>query len=155
VPLHIPPLREHPDDITELLNYYVDHFAVHEKLRYRNFGVGAQNYLRNYPWPGNVRELKNMVQRLLILGVGDEISQEEVERTIGGGRLALESSEGFPFSFNQPLREARDQFERAYFEYHLDQHDSNVGKVAKVAEVERTNLYRKLKVLGIEIKQRK
>jgi DNA-binding NtrC family response regulator len=155
VPLHIPPLREHPDDVTELLNFYVDHFAVHEKLQYRHFGVGAQNYLRNYPWPGNVRELKNMVQRLLILGVGDEISQEEVERTIGGGRLVLESTEGFPFSFNQPLREARDQFERAYFEYHLDQHDSNVGKVAKVAEVERTNLYRKLKVLGIEIKQRK
>ncbi len=155
VPLHIPPLREHPDDITELLNYYVDHFAVHEKLQYRHFGVGAQNYLRNYPWPGNVRELKNMVQRLLILGAGDEISQEEVERTIGGGRLVLESAEGFPFSFNQPLREARDQFERAYFEYLLDKHESNVGMVAKVAEVERTNLYRKLKILGIEIKQRK
>ncbi len=155
VPLRIPPLREHPEDITELLNYYVDHFATHEKLPYRHFGVGAQNYLRTYLWPGNVRELKNMVQRLLIMGAGDEIGQNEVERTIGGGRLVLDGTEGFPFSFNQPLRRAREQFEKAYFEYHLDEHESNVGKVSKVTGVERTNLYRKLKVLGIEIKQRK
>jgi two-component system nitrogen regulation response regulator NtrX len=63
VPLHIPPLREHAEDIPDLLNYYVDYFATHEKLPYRRFSVGAQNFLRNYSWPGNVRELKNLVQR--------------------------------------------------------------------------------------------
>ncbi len=155
VPLHIPPLREHHEDVSDLLNYYVDYFATHEKLPYRRFSVGAQNYLRNYSWPGNVRELKNMVQRLLILGAGDEIMQEEVEITIGGGRLAIESGAGFPFSFDQPLRLAREQFERAYFEYQLNKHDGNVGQTAEEAELERTHLYRKLKSLGIEIKQRK
>jgi DNA-binding NtrC family response regulator len=155
VPLQIPPLRDHREDVLDLLNHYVDYFSTHEKLPYRHFGVGAQNYLRNYAWPGNVRELKNMVQRLLILGAGEEIAQEEVESTIGGGRLAMDSGAGLPFSFDQPLRQAREQFEKAYFEYQLDKHEGNVGRTAEVAEIERTHLYRKLKLLGIEIKSRK
>ncbi|MBS1173869.1 MAG: two component, sigma54 specific, transcriptional regulator, Fis family, partial [Proteobacteria bacterium] len=84
MPLRIPPLREHHEDTPDLLSFYVDYFAQHEKLPYRRFSVGAQNFLRNYGWPGNIRELKNLVQRLLILGAGDEISQEEVENAMGG-----------------------------------------------------------------------
>ncbi len=155
VPLQIPALRDHIDDLPDLLNYYVDFFVAHDKLNYRHFSVGAQNFLRNYPWPGNVRELKNMVQRLLILGAGDDITQGEVQNTIGGGKLAAESGAELPFSFDQPLRAAREEFERAYLEYQLNKHEGNVGLAAQEAEMERTHLYRKLKSLGIDVKQRK
>jgi two-component system nitrogen regulation response regulator NtrX len=155
VPLHIPPLREHNEDIPELLRYYVDYFATHEKLPYRRFSVGAQNYMRNYGWPGNVRELKNLVQRVLILGAGDEITQDEVETALGAAPAGpIQSLEGM-VSFDQPLRQAREQFEKAYLEYQLGKHGGNVSKMAKEAGMERTHLYRKLRSLGIEIKERR
>lgn len=155
VPLNIPPLREHPEDVIDLLNFYVDHFVQHEKLPYRHFSVGAQNFLRNYGWPGNVRELKNMVQRLLILGAGDEISQDEVELAVNGRKATEMVDAGGMFSFDQPLRDAREQFEKLYLEYQLEKHEGNVSKTAAEAEMERTHLYRKLKSLGIEIKDKK
>ncbi|MGD8206609.1 MAG: sigma-54 dependent transcriptional regulator [Thiohalocapsa sp.] len=155
VPLHIPPLREHAEDIPELLSYYVDYFATHEKLPYRRFSVGAQNFLRNYSWPGNVRELKNLVQRVLILGAGDEITQTEVESALGSTPpLPTQPLEGM-VSFDQPLRQAREQFEKSYLEYQLEKHSGNVSKMAKEAGMERTHLYRKLRSLGIEIKERR
>lgn len=155
VPLHVPPLREHNEDIPELLNYYVNHFATHEKLAYRRFSVGAQNFLRNYPWPGNIRELRNLVQRILILGAGDDVGQVEVEAALGKGFAAQpQSAEGL-VSFDQPLREAREVFEKAYLEYQLEKHGGNVSKMAKEAGMERTHLYRKLRSLGIEIKERR
>ncbi len=155
VPLQVPPLREHNEDIPELLSYYVDYFATHEKLPYRRFSVGAQNYTRNYAWPGNVLELKNLVQRILILGAGDEISQDEVESALGSPQsVPTQSLEGL-VSFDQPLRQAREQFEKAYLEYQLEKHGGNVSKMAKEAGMERTHLYRKLRSLGIEIKERR
>jgi two-component system nitrogen regulation response regulator NtrX len=155
VPLVVPPLREHAEDIPDLLNYYVDYFATHEKLPYRRFSVGAQNFLRNYSWPGNVRELKNLVQRVLILGAGDEIAQTEVETALGSTPpTPTQPLEGM-VSFDQPLRAAREQFEKAYLEYQLEKHAGNVSKMAKEAGMERTHLYRKLRSLGIEIKERR
>ncbi len=156
VPLHVPPLREHAEDVPELLNFYVDWYVTHEKLPYRHFNVGAQNTLRNHPWHGNVRELKNLVQRLLILGAGSEITQEEVESSLGfpelGGIIGgLES----PVSFNQPLRQAREEFERVYLEYQLKQHEGNISRMAKEVGMERTHLYRKLKSLDIEFKDKR
>jgi len=155
VPLNIPALRDHAEDVSDLLNFYLDYFATHEKLPYRRFSVGAQNFLRNYLWPGNVRELKNLVQRLLILGAGDEISQKEVESALGAPAPAqAQSLEGL-VSFDQPLRQAREQFEKAYLDYQLEKHIGNVSKMAKEAGMERTHLYRKLRSLGVEIKERR
>jgi DNA-binding NtrC family response regulator len=155
VPLNVAPLREHAEDVPDLINYYLDHFATHEKLPYRRFSVGAQNYLRNYSWPGNVRELKNLVQRVLILGAGDEVSQKEVEAALGAPTpVQTHALEGL-VSFDQPLRQAREQFEKAYLDYQLEKHQGNVSKMAKEAGMERTHLYRKLRSLGIEIKERR
>ena len=155
VPLNIPPLRDHAEDVSDLLNFYLDYFATHEKLPYRRFSVGAQNFLRNYGWPGNVRELKNLVQRLLILGAGDEISQKEVEGTLGAPTPMLAQPLDGLVSFDQPLRQAREQFEKAYLDYQLEKHAGNVSKMAKEAGMERTHLYRKLRSLGVEIKERR
>jgi len=155
VPLHVPAVREHAEDVPELLSYYVDYFASHEKLPYRRFSVGAQNFLRNYAWPGNVRELKNLVQRVLILGAGEEISQEDVENALGATPAAPPQPMEGLVSFDQPLRQAREQFEKAYLDYQLEKHAGNVSKMAKEAGMERTHLYRKLRSLGIEIKERR
>jgi DNA-binding NtrC family response regulator len=155
VPLNVPPLRDHAEDVPDLLNYYLDQFAIHEKLPYRRFSVGAQNFLRNYGWPGNVRELKNLVQRVLILGQGDEIAQKEVESALGApAQGQVQPLEGL-VSFDQPLRQAREQFEKAYLDYQLEKHAGNVSKMAKEAGMERTHLYRKLRSLGVEIKERR
>lgn len=155
VPLHIPPLREHHEDVPELLAYYVDWLATHERLPYRHFSVAAQNFLRNHAWHGNVRELKNLVQRTLILGTGEDVLQDEIEGIIG----TLPTLQGFEtepqVSFDQPLREAREQFEKAYLEHQLRKHAGNVSKMAKEVGMERTHLYRKLRSLGVEIKDRR
>jgi len=147
VPLRIPALREHAEDIPELLDYYVDWFASHDNLPYRSFSVAAQNRLRNHQWAGNVRELMNLVQRLLILGSDDEVSLDDVEMALG-----VQRSDQPDAAFLMPLREARAQFEKAYFEYHLQSDNGNLGYVARKAGIERTHLYRKLRALGIRTK---
>jgi DNA-binding NtrC family response regulator len=148
VPLRVPPLREHRDDVPELVNFYLDWFVEHERLPYRRFTIGALNLLRNYAWPGNIRELKNLVQRLLILHRTGDIDVAEVEQALGAQRPVGEDVG--EAAFQMPLREARDRFERAYLEYHLKRTGGNVSEVATYAQMERTHLYRKLKGLGID-----
>ena len=156
VPLQVPALRERIEDIPELLRYYADFFANRDKLPYRQFPVAVQNRLRNYPWPGNLRELRNLVQRLLILGTTAEVTIEEVELALG---TAAATASGQPLQnaalgidFSQPLREAREQFERAYLLHQLNEAGGSVGKLAKMVGMERTHLYRKLKDLGVDPK---
>ena len=151
----MPPLREHCEDVPELLNYYVDYYVSHEKLPYRHFDVGAQNMLRNYSWPGNILELRNLVQRVLILGAGEMITQDEVESAMGGMKAEMGTMDLPGISFDQPLRQARENFERVYLEYQLDKHGGNVSQMAQEVGMERTHLYRKLRGVGIEIKDRR
>ncbi|MDX1569982.1 MAG: sigma-54 dependent transcriptional regulator [Xanthomonadales bacterium] len=153
VPLSVPPLRDRPEDVPELLAFYTDFFPDTENLPYRHFSVAAQNRLRNYAWPGNVRELKNLVQRLLILGTG-EVELDEVEKALGHLKP---TGQGDPLLTgidpNLPLREAREEFERAYLVRLLKEVGGSVGKLAKRAGMERTHLYRKLRALDIDPKK--
>ena len=147
----IPPLREYAEDVPELLGYYVDKLVDAENLPFRRFGVAAQNRLRNYPWPDNVRELKNLVRRLLLAGGDEEISLEEIESEISSS-----SEAGDPLVkqdlLSLPLREAREQFERAYLQQQLVLCDGKVGKLAQRVGMERTHLYRKLRSLGVDFR---
>jgi two-component system, NtrC family, nitrogen regulation response regulator NtrX len=148
--IRIPALSEYSEDVPELLRYYVDVLVDREGLSFRRFSVAAQNRLRNYPWPGNIRELKNMVHRFLILGGGEEISLVEVEATIeasGAQETTLVKQDLLAL----PLREAREAFERAYLIEQLKLADGKVGRLAERVGMERTNLYRKLRSLGIDI----
>ena len=149
--LTVPPLREYSEDVPELLNYYVDKLVDSEGLTFRRFSVAAQNRLRNYPWPDNVRELKNIVRRLLLSGSDDDISLAEVEAEISG---ATQSDEPLVKQdlLALPLREAREQFERAYLQQQLVLCNGKVGKLAKRVGMERTHLYRKLRSLGVDFK---
>ena len=149
--LRVPPLREYSEDVPELLNYYVDKLVDSEGLVFRRFSVAAQNRLRNYPWPDNVRELKNLVRRLLMSDSDEDISLEEVEAEISGA-----AADDEPLVKQDllalPLREAREQFERAYLQQQLVLCDGKVGQLAKRVGMERTHLYRKLRSLGVDFK---
>lgn len=154
LPLTIPSLRAHSEDVPDLLNFYIDFFIERDRLSYRSFTVAAQNRLRNYEWPGNVRELKNMVQRLLIIGAGSEIDIAEVESTITSHQASKEI-EVTPQSLHLdlPVRQAREQFEHDYFEALLFKYSGSVNKVAQHAGIERTHLYRKLRSLDLDPKK--
>ncbi|MDD9983838.1 MAG: sigma-54 dependent transcriptional regulator [Gammaproteobacteria bacterium] len=151
VPLEVPPLRNHREDIPELVSYYIDVLVTREHLPNRRLTVGAQNRLRNHNWPGNVRELINVLQRLLILGSGSVIELEEVDAALGA-IPEIERRDDEIMEFELPFREAREQFERAYLEYRLRKAGGSVSKVATAAGIERTHLYRKLRGLGIDPK---
>ena len=149
--LRVPPLREYAEDVPDLLSYYVDKLVDSEGLNFRRFGVAAQNRLRNYPWPDNVRELKNLVRRLLMTSSGEEISLEEIEKEISA---SADSDEPLVKQdlLSLPLREAREQFERAYLQQQLVLCDGKVGRLAKRVGMERTHLYRKLRSLGVDFR---
>jgi len=152
ITLRVPPLREYAEDVPDLLRFYVDRLVDDQHLPLRRFSVAAQNRLRNYPWPGNVGELKNLVQRVLILGAGEEIRLEEIER-----ELAVKTANDEPLVKQDllalPLREAREQFERAYLQQQLLLCNGKVGQLAKRVGMERTHLYRKLRALGVDFRQ--
>ena len=149
--VRVPPLREYAEDVPELLRYYVDRAVDLEGLTFRRFSVAAQNRLRNYPWPDNMRELKNLVHRVLIQGgLGGNPSGGDRARACRAG------SAGEPLVKQDllalPLREAREQFERAYLQQQLLLCNGKVGQLAKRVGMERTHLYRKLRSLGVDFR---
>ena len=150
VPIQVPPLREHYEDVPDILEYFVNFLVEREGLPYRYFTTAAQNSLRRYPWPGNSRELKNLVQRMLILGGDAVIDLEDIEAVLGEQPAKKEA--GNLKNLDLPLRQARENFERDYLEYQLKQANGSVSKMARNVQMERTHLYRKLKSLGIDIK---
>lgn len=151
VTLNIQPLREHSEDVPALLSFYVDYFVSQDRLPFRRFSMAAQNFLRNYSWRGNVRELKNLVQRLMILGAGEDIELDEVKAALGTVIGDTATSHSVPEFFNLPLKEARDHFEKAYLEYHFEKTGGSVAKLSAAVGMERTHLYRKLHSLNIKL----
>jgi DNA-binding NtrC family response regulator len=150
--LRVPALREYPEDVPELLRHFVDKFVESSAVPYRRFSVAAQNRLRNYPWPGNISELASLVQRLLLANGQEEIGLEELEL-----ELAPAADEDLSLLkkdlLSLPLREAREQFERAYLTQQLAICGGKVGQLAKRVGMERTHLYRKLRALGVDFRQ--
>lgn len=154
VPIRIPALRDHLEDVPELLRHCTDSYCSQENYPYRRFSIAAQNLLLHHEWPGNVRELNNLVQRLLILSTSDEISVREV-------KLALDENAppGGPEAtwrerlYQLPLREARESFERDYLLHQLKQVEGNISQLSRRVGLERTHLYRKLRALGITPKE--
>jgi DNA-binding NtrC family response regulator len=152
VVIRIPPLREYAEDVPELLRYYVEMLVDSENLPFRRFSVAAQNRLRNYPWPGNIGELRNMVGRLLMLGSEEEIGLDEVEAELSTDAQQTDMLVQQDL-LSMPLREAREQFERAYLQQQLLLCGGKVGQLAKRVGMERTHLYRKLRSLGVDFRQ--
>jgi two-component system nitrogen regulation response regulator NtrX len=147
----VPSLREHREDIPELSVFMLNRMIEAKEAPPRQFSTAALNALRNFDWPGNLAQLESVVRTLAQTASGEQILVEDVNRALPNPALSPNAS---ALAFDQPLREARDAFERAYFEFHLTREGGNISKVAEVVGLERTHLYRKLKQLGIRLSRR-
>lgn len=153
--IHVPALREHAEDIPELLQYHADRLHREEGLAYRQFSVAAQNRLRHHPWTGNVAELVSLVRSMLASGRGGDVGAEEADDALRalrllGGDASDGTASGYEELFELSLKEARERFERAYLLHWLAETEGNISRLSEQAGVERTHLYRKLRMLGIE-----
>lgn len=150
----VPCLDEHKEDIPDLVNAMATLMVEASKIDYKAFDVAALNALRNADWPGDLDELESVVQNLLMTSLGEQISQADVQRVLTEfhGVKPEESAQHMPLNLDQPLREARDEFERFYFQHHMRHIKNNMSRLSEVSGLERTHLYRKLKQLGIKIK---
>jgi len=148
VPIRIKPLREKKEDIPILIDYYLEFFANENNERKKLIEQKALQFLtEEYTWPGNIRELKNLMERLNILSRGDSIGIEDVKKNIPSEREPLL----FPCAMG--LREARDSFEKNFIEMILSENNYNISRAAQILQIERSNLYKLVKKLGIEIKR--
>jgi two-component system nitrogen regulation response regulator NtrX len=147
VPISVPPLRERQEDIPLLADHFMAEFAREYGRRVKTFDPGARVALQQYPWPGNVRELRNVIERLMIMVPGDNISPPALTFLDPSGltRPALVDAP----SERRTLHEARDQFERDLILRTLAEQQGNMSRTAEVLGVERSNLYRKMKAFGI------
>lgn len=145
VPIYIPPLRERKEDIPELVNYFIDEFSREKGWKRKIIEDEAMKVLQDYDWPGNVRELRNATERLMIMTVSDVIKVSDIENT---GIIRERMKEKTYFSY-QTLREARDAFEKDFILKKLKENRWNITKTAEDIGIERSNLYKKIKSLGI------
>ena len=145
----IPSLRQHRDDIPEVAGLALARMVEAKEITPRQFSTAALNALRNFDWPGNITQLESVVRTLAQTAQSDEITAEDVARALPDPTPVQQAP-----AFDQPLREARDAFERAYFEYHLGKEGGNISRVAEIVGLERTHLYRKLKQLGVKLTRR-
>jgi DNA-binding NtrC family response regulator len=151
--IYIPSLYEHIEDIPELLEYYVNWYSDHEQLPYRHFGVAAQNLLRNYEWLGDILQLKQFIKTILGNSDNEIIELEEIELIFKKIQLLAVPNEAntmqLTVNLDMDLREAREVFEKEYLSRHLEMCGNNMTELARRVGQERTNLYRKLKSLGL------
>jgi two-component system nitrogen regulation response regulator NtrX len=142
VPIHVPPLREHREDIPSLIAYFMAVLSAREGITPRRISEGAVERLKSLDWPGNVRELRNTVERLMILASGPEISAKDVDR-LAGARTADETGLG-NLTQCRTFEEFKDAAERAYLLGKLREFDWNVSETARAVEMPRSNLYKKI-----------
>ena len=155
--LRVPALRDHREDIPDLARAMVTLLVETGEADYREFDISALNALRNADWPGNLAQLDSVIRNLTQTSLAEKITLEDVNRVLEQFKpmeqVQSNGSEAAPpVDFDQPLREARDDFERLYFEHHIAKAGGNMSRVAENVQLERTHLYRKLKQLGIRIK---
>ena len=140
IPVRTPPLREHLEDIPELVDYFVRVYARTNNYRGKDFEPEALERLRTLPWKGNVRELKNVVERLLILAPGETVRAQDVVVSLGDGRPGL----GGALAAAKTLREFRASAEKLFLVRKLRENDWNVTATAKAIDTPRSNLYKKM-----------
>ena len=147
--IRVPSLREHREDVPDLANLILSGMIEAKEVPPRQFSTAALNALRNYDWPGNLAQLQSVVQTLAHTVPAAQIDLDDVERALPRPVAAPAAAHGLPLDL--PLRDARDVFERLYFEHHIAKEGGNISRVAESVGLERTHLYRKLKQLGIKL----
>jgi two-component system nitrogen regulation response regulator NtrX len=148
VPLHVPPLRERREDLPLLVQHFVSVLSEREGMTPRAFAPEALERLGQYDWPGNVRELRNTIERLLILASGPRIGAADVDRLVG--KRAVEDSAGLGSLLEcRTFEEFKAAAERAFLLAKLREHDWNVSETARLLDMPRSNLYKKIERYGL------
>jgi two-component system, NtrC family, nitrogen regulation response regulator NtrX len=154
--LKVPALNDHKEDIPDLATAMASLLVETSGADYKSFDIAALNALRNAEWPGDLAELEAVVQNAMLSSLTDKITLNDVNRVLEQFTASeinqASNSPSLPIELVQPLRDARDDFERFYFQYHMKLINNNMSKLAEISGLERTHLYRKLKQLGIKIK---
>jgi two-component system nitrogen regulation response regulator NtrX len=148
IPFYVPPLRERKEDIPLLAKHFLREFSQTYNRRGKDISDDALDALVRYTWPGNIRELRNLVERVVIMNPAvPKLERKHLPTLIyreGGRRNLGEFSS---------LHEARASYEREYIVKKLDENSGNVARTAEVLGLERSHLYRKMKTLGIAVKE--
>ena len=154
IPFRVPVLRERSEDIPLLVQHFIAAFYRKEGKEPKNFEPEAMEMLKQYHWPGNVRELKNIVERILIMTPGRTVSCEDIP-DLGGGYSEPEfTCTNLDGALSQAtLRSAREEFEREFIIQKLEENDWNISRTAELIELERSNLHRKIKTYGIDVRK--
>jgi DNA-binding NtrC family response regulator len=165
VPLRAPPLRDRAEDVKLLCAAFVEQACRENGIKPKPIADEAVAVLAQYPWPGNVRELRNVIERLVILsdeaiGMGDlpeeivaeaaRARREAASASATAGASALPRLELPPEARGLPLREFRDHMEREYIRLKLDENGWNISRTSNLLGIERTNLHKKMRALGLE-----
>ncbi len=149
VPFFVPALRERKEDIPLLARHFLKEFSAAYGRRARELTDEAIDALMRYSWPGNVRELRNVIERIVIMNpTTTRFDRKHLPPLVqrDGSRRTV----GTEFS---SLHQARDAYERDYILKKLDENHGNVSRTAEVLGLERSHLYRKMKTLGIAVKE--
>ena len=141
VPIRMPSLRERPQDIAPLAEYFLREFCTRNNFRMKQIDESVYSILEGYQWPGNARELRNLIERMAILSPGDTLSPESVPVEVRLGREPVTKSN---------LRETRNSAERDHILRALEETNWNVSGAARVLGMERTNLHKRIRALGLQ-----
>ena len=148
IPFYVPPLRERKEDIPLLARHFLKEFSAAYSRRSKEITDDAVETLMRYSWPGNVRELRNVVERVVIMNP----TVYKIERKHLPSLMHRESGGRNSAGFSS-LHQARAAYERDYILKKLDENHGNVTRTAEVLGLERSHLYRKMKTLGIAVKE--
>ena len=150
----LPPLRERREDIRVLAEHFARQLAEQNGWKPKTFSADAVEELEKYSWPGNVRELRNVVERALLLGAGDTVTEAVVQRALpqSGQVLAISGNGSSGGSFDGPLAGRVEAFERETLLAELKRHNLHMTNTAKALGLERSHLYKKCQQLGIDLR---
>lgn len=147
VPLTSPPLRERKEDIPMLVEHFVNYFSEENNFRKKDFSARVIEIFRNYEWKGNVRELRNLVERLLIMSLGNIVKESDLPDHM----RSQDPEAGFSFVEILLWKEFKQKSEKIFLEEKLKQFNYNIAKTAREIQLPRSNLYKKIESSGIII----
>lgn len=153
VPIRVPSLSERREDISELIQFFMDHLSATTGMPRRAIADDAMAVLQSHDWPGNIRQLRNNVERLMILTAGEPeaaITAEMLPAEIGALVPSTPNGNGGEKLMSLPLRDAREVFEREYLVAQINRFGGNISRTAEFIGMERSALHRKLKSLQID-----
>ncbi|MBN1589814.1 MAG: sigma-54-dependent Fis family transcriptional regulator [Pirellulales bacterium] len=148
VTIDMPPLRERGDDVMLLARAFLADFCGKARRKVPRFSAAAERRLREHAWPGNVRELRNLMERLAYLSTDERIEAEELAFILSPGRGPAES--GPSVEDRRPLGEATNEFQIEFIRHAIKRCGGNVSRAAKRLGLHRSNLYRKMRQLGMD-----